>query len=47
MEQAKARILEIVKELESMVTIEVMIPQEYHRAIMGAKGSNVQEITTR
>jgi len=46
-EQAKARILEIVKDLEAMITIEVVIPQEYHRAIMGAKGSNVQEITTR
>lgn len=46
-EAAKARILEIVQDLESMVTIEVVIPQEYHRAIMGAKGSNVQEVTTR
>lgn len=46
-EAAKARILEIVHDLESMVTIEVNIAQEHHRAIMGAKGANVQEVTTR
>jgi len=46
-EAAKTRILEIVQELESMVTIEVVIAQEHHRAIMGAKGANVQEVTTR
>ncbi|KAK3718445.1 hypothetical protein QZH41_014445 [Actinostola sp. cb2023] len=46
-EAAKARILEIVHDLESMVTIEVVIAQEHHRAIMGAKGANVQEVTTR
>ena len=30
---------------EAQVTIECMIPQKHHRAGMGAKGSNVQEVT--
>lgn len=46
-EAAKARILEIVHDLESMITIDVVIAQEHHRSIMGAKGHNVQEITSR
>ncbi|XP_031553878.1 vigilin-like [Actinia tenebrosa] len=46
-EAAKARILEIVHDLESMITIDVVIAQEHHRSIMGAKGCNVQEITSR
>jgi len=42
---AKARILEIVDDLEAQVTIDCVILQKHHRAVMGAKGSRVQEIT--
>merc|ERR1719193_1007954 len=42
---AKARIQEIVKDLEEMVTIDCEIEQQYHRTVMGAKGSQVQRIT--
>ncbi|XP_074655321.1 vigilin-like [Tubulanus polymorphus] len=42
---AKKRIQEIVDDLDSMVTIELIIPQKYHRTVMGAKGYKVQEIT--
>ncbi|KAG8224048.1 hypothetical protein J437_LFUL001125 [Ladona fulva] len=45
-EGAKARIQEIVDELESMVTIECIIPQKHHRSVMGAKGKHVQSITS-
>lgn len=45
-EGAKKRILEIVDELESMVSIECVVPQKYHRNIMGAKGVNVQKVTS-
>ena len=45
-EGAKKRILEIVEELDSMVSIECVIPQKYHRNIMGAKGVNVQKVTS-
>ncbi|KRT83784.1 K Homology domain containing protein, partial [Oryctes borbonicus] len=44
-EAAKARIEEIITELESMVTIECVIPQNLHRTVMGAKGRKVQSIT--
>ncbi|KAJ9575749.1 hypothetical protein L9F63_007395, partial [Diploptera punctata] len=44
-EMAKQRIQEIVRDLESMVTIECIIPQKHHRTVMGAKGSKVQRIT--
>merc|ERR1711970_89924 len=43
---AIARISEIVKDLEDMVTIDCEIEQTYHRTVMGAKGSKVQKITT-
>jgi len=43
---AIARINEIVKDLEDMVTIDCEIEQTYHRTVMGAKGSKVQKITT-
>ncbi|WAR14750.1 VIGLN-like protein [Mya arenaria] len=42
-EGAKKRILEIVADL---VMIECDIPQQFHRTVMGARGSNVQEITS-
>ena len=44
-EGAKKRLLEIVDDLESQVTIECVIPQKHHRTVMGAKGSKVQDIT--
>ncbi|XP_061525204.1 vigilin isoform X2 [Phycodurus eques] len=44
-EAAKKRIREIIKDLESQVSVEVTIPQRYHRAIMGPKGSRIQHIT--
>lgn len=46
-EGAKKRILEIVDELDSMVSIDCVIPQKYHRNIMGAKGVNVQKVTSQ
>ncbi|XP_061768431.1 vigilin [Nerophis ophidion] len=44
-EAAKKRITEIIEELESQVSVEVAIPQRYHRAIMGPKGSRIQHLT--
>ncbi|XP_012215357.1 vigilin [Linepithema humile] len=45
-EAAKQRMREIVQELESMVTVECVIPQKHHRTVMGAKGRKVQNITS-
>ncbi|MCJ8738824.1 hypothetical protein PDJAM_G00040220 [Pangasius djambal] len=42
---AKKRIQEIIHDLESQVSVEVVIPQRYHRAIMGPKGCRIQQIT--
>lgn len=44
---AKARILEIVKELESQISMEVVILQRHHRTIMGPRGSRVQGIQSQ
>ncbi|CAL1590915.1 unnamed protein product [Knipowitschia caucasica] len=44
-EAAKRRILEIIEDLESQVSVEVAIPQRYHRAVMGPKGCRIQHIT--
>jgi len=44
-EGAKKRILEIVADLEAQISIDCVIPQKYHRTVMGAKGYKVQEIT--
>nr|CAD7426159.1 unnamed protein product [Timema monikensis] len=44
-ELAKLRIQEIVEDLESMVTIECIIPQRHHRTVMGVKGFKVQSVT--
>ncbi|XP_077357340.1 vigilin [Festucalex cinctus] len=44
-EAVKKRIREIIEDLESQVSVEVTIPQRYHRAIMGPKGSRIQHIT--
>ncbi|XP_044754266.1 vigilin [Coccinella septempunctata] len=46
MDAAIARIREIISDLESMVTIECVIPQKHHRNVMGAKGHKVQGITS-
>jgi len=43
---AKQRIQEIIDDLESQVTIECIIPQKFHRNIMGAKGLKIQSITS-
>uniref|UniRef100_A0A182J902 K Homology domain-containing protein n=1 Tax=Anopheles atroparvus TaxID=41427 RepID=A0A182J902_ANOAO len=45
-EAAKLRILEIVGELESLVTIECYIPAQHHRIVMGRGGFKVQGITS-
>jgi len=42
----KLRIQEIVKDLEEMVTIDCEIEQQFHRTVMGAKGSQVQRVTS-
>lgn len=44
-EGARNRILEIVADLDSQVSIECVIPQKFHRTVMGSKGYRVQEIT--
>lgn len=44
-EAAKKKILEIVYELENQVTIEVIIKQKYHNAVIGKKGVNSQKIS--
>ena len=46
-EGAKQRIMEIVEELDAMVTIECEISQKHHRSVMGNGGSNVKDVTTR
>lgn len=43
---AKARMLEIVEDLEQMVTIECIIPARHHRIVMGKGGSKVQGVTS-
>lgn len=44
---AKARILEIVNELESQVSTEVVIHQRHHRTVMGHRGQSLQNITSQ
>uniref|UniRef100_A0A665W5P1 Vigilin n=1 Tax=Echeneis naucrates TaxID=173247 RepID=A0A665W5P1_ECHNA len=44
-EAAKKRMQEIVEDLDAQVTIECVIPQKFHRSIMGPKGSRIQQIT--
>lgn len=43
-EAAKARILEIISDLEAQVSIDCIIPQQHHRTIMGTRGSKVQNV---
>lgn len=45
-EAARLRIEEEVSELEQQVSIDCVIPQKFHRTIMGSKGVRVQSITT-
>ncbi|CAL8327176.1 unnamed protein product [Lota lota] len=42
---AKRRIQEIIEDLESQVSVEVCVLQRYHRAVMGPKGSRIQQLT--
>ncbi|MBN3286830.1 VIGLN protein, partial [Polyodon spathula] len=44
-EAAKKRMAEIIEDLDAQVTIECVIPQKFHRSIMGPKGSRIQQIT--
>ncbi|XP_022667646.1 vigilin-like isoform X2 [Varroa destructor] len=43
--EVKQRLLEITKELDNQITMNCVIPQAHHRAVMGAKGVHVQGIT--
>lgn len=45
-EAAKQRIMEIVTDLDNMISIECIIPQRHHRTVMGPKGYKVQMITS-
>jgi len=45
-EAARAKILEIVNDLESQVMVECIIEQAHHRTIMGPQGNNVKKITS-
>ncbi|XP_065187615.1 vigilin-like [Sycon ciliatum] len=42
---AKQRVLEVMADIDSQVTVECEIPAEHHRSVMGQRGSNVQNIT--
>lgn len=44
---AKKRLLEIVADLEAMTEIKCIIAQKHHRALLGNKGKNIQELTAR
>ncbi|KAL1494803.1 hypothetical protein ABEB36_010342 [Hypothenemus hampei] len=46
-EAAKQRINEIISHLESMVSIDCIIPQKHHRSVMGQKGTKVQSISSQ
>ncbi|VDM37385.1 unnamed protein product [Toxocara canis] len=46
-ESAKARIQEIVEDLEAQVTIQVEIPSVHHRALLSNRGQKVQDICTK
>uniref|UniRef100_A0AAF5PYT3 K Homology domain-containing protein n=2 Tax=Wuchereria bancrofti TaxID=6293 RepID=A0AAF5PYT3_WUCBA len=43
-ECAKARIEEIVEDLESQITLKVEIPGEYHRTLLSNRGQKIQEL---
>lgn len=46
-EGAKKRLLEIVADLEAMTEIKCIISQKHHRALLGNKGKNIQELTAK
>lgn len=43
-EAAKRRLLDEVSRLENLVTIEVLIDQQHHRSLMGARGNTVKSV---
>lgn len=43
-EAAKARILEIISDLEAQVSIECVISQQHHRTVLGTRGSRVHNV---
>uniref|UniRef100_A0A671T301 Vigilin n=1 Tax=Sinocyclocheilus anshuiensis TaxID=1608454 RepID=A0A671T301_9TELE len=45
LEAAKKRMLEMIEDLDAQVIMECVIPQKFHRSIMGPKGSRIQQIT--
>uniref|UniRef100_A0A673N120 Vigilin n=1 Tax=Sinocyclocheilus rhinocerous TaxID=307959 RepID=A0A673N120_9TELE len=45
LEAAKKRMLEMIEDLVSRLIMECVIPQKFHRSIMGPKGSRIQQIT--
>ncbi|KAL0970265.1 hypothetical protein UPYG_G00239660 [Umbra pygmaea] len=42
---AKRRIQEIIEDLDAQVSVEVEVPQRFHRAVMGPKGCRIQQLT--
>ncbi|CAG9535090.1 unnamed protein product [Cercopithifilaria johnstoni] len=46
-ECAKARIEEIVEDLELQITLKVEIPGEYHRALLSNRGQKIQELQSK
>lgn len=46
-ESAKARMEEIVEDLEKEVRLEIEVPQDNHRAILGAGGENVKTLQAK
>uniref|UniRef100_A0A915Q0U1 K Homology domain-containing protein n=1 Tax=Setaria digitata TaxID=48799 RepID=A0A915Q0U1_9BILA len=46
-ECAKARIEEIVEDLESQITLKIEIPGEHHRALLSNRGQKVQELQSK
>lgn len=44
MDAARAKINEIIHDLENQVTIECVIDQQHHRTVMGVRGSKVQQV---
>lgn len=46
-ECAKARIEEIVEDLEFQITLKVEIPSEHHRALLSNRGQKIQELQSK
>ncbi|EDV24343.1 uncharacterized protein TRIADDRAFT_26766 [Trichoplax adhaerens] len=45
-DSAKVKLLEIVDEIDSMVTIDCQVSQKYHKNILGVKGCNIQQVVS-